>query len=320
MIEEQGTSTDPSGRPGPRPIAVGALSAPRWIRLVPFLVSSLLYLSVFFAVFAPVPLLLLRYRAGWRWQVSALLTNALIVGLLGGLPSAGLFLATIGTCSAFLPYALERFRGRPDRAIGATVGAMMLAVLAGAGGMWAVSGRHPVRELKTAAQTVVQKLREVSGTPASQWTQTPEELQRELLVELPSGALILSLLLVWANMLVLTRVSPGLGRNVVGAPEGFFKRWRNPDWMVWPTIVAGFSLLSDFGPVSDVGINVFKVLMALYGLQGMAILAWILDVWQVKGLIRTCLFVLIATTGVPLLLAMGFFDLWFDFRAKFRQS
>ena len=56
-----------------------------------------------------------------------------------------------------------------------------------------------------------------------------------------------------------------------------------PEWLVWPTIATGFGLLVDLGPASDVAINVFKFLMAIYAIQGLSILSFFFDLWNVGG-------------------------------------
>jgi uncharacterized protein YybS (DUF2232 family) len=72
--------------------------------------------------------------------------------------------------------------------------------------------------------------------------------------------------------------------------------------------------------VSDVSLNVFKFLMAIYALQGLSILAFAFDAWRVRGGFRALIYLLAVFFMMPLLLSLGFFDLWFDFRGKFRQS
>jgi uncharacterized protein YybS (DUF2232 family) len=60
--------------------------------------------------------------------------------------------------------------------------------------------------------------------------------------------------------------------------------------------------------------------MAIYAIQGLSILSFFFDVWRLKGVFRALGFVIGVVLMMPLVLSLGFFDLWFDFRSKFRQS
>ena len=70
-----------SGVPNPKPVP-----APWWLRVVPFFLSAFFFLSAIFGVFAPLPMLLLRFRSGRKWSWLAVATNATIVGVAGGRP------------------------------------------------------------------------------------------------------------------------------------------------------------------------------------------------------------------------------------------
>jgi hypothetical protein len=90
--------------------------------------------------------------------------------------------------------------------------------------------------------------------------------------------------------------------------------------MVWPTILAGATLLTDLGVATDVGRNFFKVFMAIYAIQGLGILSFFMTRWRINKFFRTVGYLVAVLVAMPLLLSLGFFDLWFDFRSKFRQS
>jgi hypothetical protein len=95
---------------------------------------------------------------------------------------------------------------------------------------------------------------------------------------------------------------------------------KNADWLVWPTLGSWAVVLFADGLASDVALNVFKVLMAAYGLQGLAVLGAVFQAWKIRGIFRIAIYSLVILVMMPLLLSIGFFDQWFDFRAKLRQS
>jgi hypothetical protein len=147
-----------------------------------------------------------------------------------------------------------------------------------------------------------------------------EEWKQGVIVEFPSAIAVFSLFLVWANLVTLLRVNPNGVREKLGLDAGYLRRWKAPEWLVWPTILTGAFLLFDAGRISDVSLNVFRFLMAVYALQGLSILSFFFDAWNVRGIFRTAGYLAAVFLMMPLLLSLGFFDLWFDFRSKVRQS
>ncbi len=79
-------------------------------------------------------------------------------------------------------------------------------------------------------------------------------------------------------------------------------------------------LIGDFGLATDVALNVFKFLMAIYAIHGLSILNYFFDYWKIRGLLKWIGFSFSLFLMMPLILSLGFFDLWFDIRSKFRQS
>jgi len=115
-------------------------------------------------------------------------------------------------------------------------------------------------------------------------------------------------------------LNPNGIRDRLGFDSSFLKKWKVSDFLVWPTIAAGFFTLLDVGLASDISLNLFRFFMAIYAIQGLSILSFIFDLCGFKGPIRWAGYFLSLTLMTPLILSLGFFDLWFDFRGKFRQS
>ncbi len=111
-----------------------------------------------------------------------------------------------------------------------------------------------------------------------------------------------------------------LCRKFWSIDAGVLNRWKNADWLIWPTLGSWAIVLFTDGLVSDLALNAFKILMAAYGLQGLGVLGSLFEAWRIRGLFRMILYSVVLLVLLPLLLSIGFFDQWFDFRAKFRQS
>ena len=98
-----------------------------------------------------------------------------------------------------------------------------------------------------------------------------EDWKQGVLLEFPSAMAVFALVMVWVTWSrSFASIRKGSGRNW-GSTAPFFKKWRSPQWLVWPTIVSGLFLIVDAGRVSEVSLNVFKFLMAIYTIQGLSI-------------------------------------------------
>ncbi|MCM2276796.1 MAG: YybS family protein [Oligoflexia bacterium] len=320
--ETRPASAEPPSRdPGaPRP---ETLKSPHfWVRLVPFFFSALLFLSAFFAIFAPFPLLITFFQSGRRRFWLTLATNTALVAALGGLSSLVLYLVFGVALSVGLAEALAR-RSSLEKA---SLAAFLAVAISGAGALAAYSMQARTSPKAWVTDQVTRSVDYlVKSMPAgTDSTLDPaeqaEELRRNVLLELPSGVAILALMMIWANLLILLRLSPGGIRQSLGLDSAFHQKWKAPEWLVWPTIVSGFFLLVEVRNITPVSLNLFRFLMAIYALQGLSILSAAFEAWNIRGIFRSLGFLLAVFVMMPLLLGLGFFDLWFDFRSKFRQS
>ncbi len=300
-------------RPATRP------RIPWWVRAVPFFLSAFFFLSAMFAVFSPLPLLFAYFKAGRRWAVLAALTNCAIVWGAAGTGSLAFFLILCVTLALAMGALLQR-EWKVDAVAGGT---LLLMFAVGALGVGIYSWVNHLNYLQTIAAHVtglVEQLAQSASTSSWLGDTDVEEWKRGLVVEFPSAIAIFCLVMVWSNLLLILRLNPEGIRDRLKLSTDFFPGWKAPEWLVWPTLVCGVFLIWEVGVVSDVALNVFKFLMAVYALQGLSILAAAFDAWKVRGTFRAVVFLLAVFFMMPLLLSLGFFDLWFDFRGKFRQS
>ncbi len=97
---------------------------------------------------------------------------------------------------------------------------------------------------------------------------------------------------------------------------GKFILWSSPEQFVWPFIIsAGLTFLPDTG-LGGLGLNVFVVMVAIYFLQGLAILYHFLESKKVPVFLWSLaiLFVFIQPIFMGFIVGLGLFDLWVDFR------
>lgn len=294
----------------------------RWPGISPYFLSAALFLSGFFAVFSPLPLILQAYRAGFVFWFLALLTNAGLVYWLGGLLSLWLFLIFGISVALALPWVLRPGRS-PSRAAAGVLGFMLLmaaSVLFGHAWAHHVSPWEELGRVLSAGLDQTLAALSPEGRESLLRTLEPEEWKREFLLEFPAAMAIFGVAVVGVNLVLLLRINPGGLRQRLRVPADFFKKWKTAEALVWPTILCAALQLFDLGLASNVGMNGFKFLMSLYAIQGISILAYLLEAWGVRGPLRFLIFTGAVLLMLPLVLSLGFFDLWFDFRSKVRQS
>lgn len=136
-----------------------------------------------------------------------------------------------------------------------------------------------------------------------------EALLDTLFQILPALIVLTGALTVIANLILL--------RNLTGAVHDVnLRRWRAPDALIWVLIITGFGMFLTVPWMSLAARNVFVVILGCYLCQGLAIVAYYLDRFRLPRGIRIVGYALIALQHVAMamVLALGVFDLWGDFR------
>lgn len=123
----------------------------------------------------------------------------------------------------------------------------------------------------------------------------------------------MALLIGWGNAVGLR----GLARRR-GLPPPDWTTWRVGEHWIWLLIGSGLTALLAKGTVASVGINVFLPALALYFLQGLAIVQHLFETRHFPRLVRAVTYALLFfQLPVMLLVAgLGAFDLWVDFRSR----
>lgn len=97
---------------------------------------------------------------------------------------------------------------------------------------------------------------------------------------------------------------------------GDFKRFRNPDQLIWILIVAGFAMLLNNSMISLPALNLLVVTASAYFIQGMAVIVHSFERFAVPFFIRFLFYLLLSLQPFlsAVVAALGIFDLWGDFR------
>ncbi len=98
--------------------------------------------------------------------------------------------------------------------------------------------------------------------------------------------------------------------------RGIFNDYRNPEYLVLLLIAAGFAMLAGIPQVSSASLNVLVVLAVLYFMQGLAVALTLIARQAFAGFLRLLMyfFLILQPLSAILLVVLGVFDLWGDFR------
>ena len=287
-------------------------------RVAPFLIPSLFFQLGFLALLSPLPIFILTLKNPVWISLIALATNLAFIFSIGGhteLAVAGFFWFSVGILFPFLIRKSGKIQLSLVLSYVYLIGIFIasLAVLAKDAHMGIVDYVHSevsmgLDRLLAAQDNGIEPLKKMVQEEGR------DAIFKQFMIELPSGFLMTILISFWLNLLFASK----LLQNFLS--RTFWAKFKTPEWLVWPTLLFGGLFAFGENALYYIGLNGFKVLMMIYVLQGLSIVSHILNFYKIQGLGRFLIYCLAITLSWPLVLVLGFFDLWFDFRRKFGQS
>jgi uncharacterized protein YybS (DUF2232 family) len=231
---------------------------------------------------------------------------ALIYGVFAVL--AGLILSLLGRIRA-IEYLVVTVAGT---LLTATAGLLLYLY-----GSWAVMSQD-LRSGLTEQLASAIRMQEKMGLPQDSLemlkTQTPQLVG--MILELLPALLFLSFAFIaLINILYLGRRFPE--RRAQWFSLRHLREWKGPEPLVWGLIACGFALfVPGLAAVRTVALNLLIVIGACYFAQGLAVIAYFFHKNKVPRFLRGLTYVLIVFQQIFTLLvvALGLFDLWGDFR------
>jgi len=140
------------------------------------------------------------------------------------------------------------------------------------------------------------------------------QLTRSLVLIFPGLTVIGTILIGWINFM-LSRI---LFKRVGTLPPhlGDLTRWKPPEFLIWAVIFCGFGMFLPVAAIRFIGVNGILVLSLVYFLAGLSVIAFWFNLKQVPRFFRIITYILIAVQQILTLLVvgLGLFDFWFDFR------
>lgn len=277
----------------------------------------------FSLILLPLPLTILTYEQGWRKSILPLLASSIILAFLGQPMLAAAVFFFYGLVGVVMGNALKK-----DAPLWRTFGQSILAGTIGVVILWLL-GRAVLkqdafvlmqkgfREAVDGVLGIYQKL-DLSSKQLALLEQGQEMLLEIVDVAIPAMILLGISMLLLINFQVSRRLIERMGGKVRPLPPLAY--WRLPWYLVW--VFIGCFLLTGFGGGTffyKLGLNLYLLTTFLYALQGMAIMAhFIARLRLARGLKVLLLFMIFLAFG-QLLVFLGLFDTWIDFR-KIGQS
>ncbi len=276
--------------------------------------------TLFLGTWLPLPLLLVGWRLSTGEVALLALIGALFVFALN--PGEAVLLDSLGLWMLLLMglilTACHHRSWPPGEAIMFTVlvlGLLFLVFFLGQayfqgitpGALWAQKSQE-------VTSTLTEMLRE-TGMDSSdlQMVGLPKVGVQDLVAKVfPALVLINTGLVAWVNVLVVRKLANLWGWVDPGEP---LSHWASPEWLVFFFVAAGFALLARQAWLRQAGLNLLLVLGFVYFCQGMAVMAALLERYQVPWALRGLGYVLAFMNPLMVVVTiLGLVDLWLDFR------
>jgi uncharacterized protein YybS (DUF2232 family) len=266
---------------------------------------------------APAPILVYavgRPSPNLRATIAVLLATAFVAILWG--PIGGLaYFVSFGLATAIACYMLERrlsFEMITAVGAGVMVGASVVAALVMMGGPDAlIKTVHDELAQGMAQGQNVYKLLGMQQTIAPDTQASVISLTMRLS---PAFALLVAASSMLLNLRVFWRWAGP--QRLAYSLFGDLSRWSAPEWMIWLLLAGGFALFIPVSAISDIALNGFICVAAVYFCQGLAIIGFYFQSLAVPSIVRGIIyFVVFAQPVVAALVGVaGVFDMWIDFR------
>lgn len=305
------------------------LLAPYFYLAVHFSVAGSLPKGMAFLVLlAPLPILYLFLGitdgSARKWAYTACAMGLALCLATSGLGGALGFLLLASLPAIVLGEGLLRGLGI------AKVVTMNFAILAAIGGIAVISlGDRLESELvpqmrQTATQyftKVLEDNREELSEPDQKFFQQIIENPDRWLWKVPGGILVALEILSVLSLLILLRWNPKGLLYRIGLSRDYLRRWKTPEWLIWPALLCIATQVQPLEPLSIAGEILGWPIVFLYFLQGISILSFYLDLFRVRGPLRALFYgiALFPAFGTAVV-SFGFFDLWLDFRSRARPA
>jgi uncharacterized protein YybS (DUF2232 family) len=270
-------------------------------------------LGVFALLFLPLPVLFYRLKLG-RKNSSVIVAISFLVLLImtRGLAFDILYFGSLLMTGFFLGECIERHMGIERTMILTCVGVLGTAL--------AAFVLYTIFQGQTMTQIVSDYLTRYFGLTAQIYTDMGieqgqiEMLNQAFIIIMPGMFIISFLATMWMNILIIKKLLLRKGINLKSI--GNLNHYKAPEYLVWIVIALGSTLLLPVEAIKFVSINCLIVLMLVYFFQGIAVVSYFFQTKRSPTALRLFCYSLIAVQiyFLILVIGLGFFDNWINFR------
>jgi uncharacterized protein YybS (DUF2232 family) len=275
-------------------------------------------------LFAPAPGVYYALKQGRLTGLALVLATSALLCVVADPSAMVIYLLQAGVMTLALSEFLIRLKGGA-RSIVYAVAINLVAISAAAALYGYVTGADlHAKVIKGVEVSITQtaSLYQKAGVTGDELKALNESMHQAgaLIVTIYPALVTLALGMVAAiNLMLIARVATRFRLPVY---LGDFKKYRNPEPLVWLLIAAGFGMLVQESLVHLAALNVLIVMCTLYLVQGCAVISHFFSTFKVPSFVRlfVCLLLILQPFMALAVAALGIFDLWGDFRSPNKQQ
>ena len=288
---------------------------------------AFIFLPVFGMIpglFATAPALFFTLKSGRKTGLLVVLATSALLAAVADPPTALIYLLQAGVMSMALAEFLLRLKGGARSVVySVAINLLLLLVAAVLYGYYTGADLH-AKVTKGVQASIAQTalLYEKAGVKGDDLKALQDSMHQAgaLIVTIYPALLTVTLgVVACLNLIVLSRIA---ARFRLPVYLGDFKKYRNPEPLIWLLIAAGFGLLVPENLVYLTSLNVMIVICTMYAVQGFAVITHYFRKLAVPAFVRVIAWLLLIFQPFMVLVvaALGIFDLWGDFRTPKKQE
>lgn len=274
--------------------------------------------------FAPAPGVFYTLKHGRNTGIALVAATSALLAVVADPAAIIIYLLQAGVMSLALSEFLLRLKGGARSVLYAV--AINLLFLAGAAALFTLAYGTDLQakvvkgvEASIAQTAIFYEKRGVTGDELQALQQSMRQAG-ELIVTIYPALITVALgVVACLNLMMLSKVA---GRLRLPVYLGDFKKYRNPEPLVWVLIASGFGVLAPQNLIYLASLNLLIVICTLYMVQGFAVISHFFAKYAVPTFIRliACLLLIFQPFMVLAVAVLGVFDLWGDFRSPKKQE
>ncbi|MFO7989881.1 MAG: DUF2232 domain-containing protein [Desulfotignum sp.] len=270
-------------------------------------------LGVFALLLLPLPVLYFRLKLGRNsGGIIALASFLVLLVISRGVAFDTLYFGALLMTGLFLGECIEKHCGIEKTMIFTVTG--VLGVSLAAFGVYAIFQAQGIGEMIQGYISQYLELTSALYTDMGIEKQQIDALNAAFVVVMPGMFIVSYMTTVWLNVLIIKRLLARIGIQLKNMAA--LNRFRAPDTLVWAAIGLGVLLALPVGPVKYVVINCLIILLLIYFFQGIAVISFYFQKKESPTFLKVFCYGLIAVQiyFLILVIGLGFFDNWINFR------